>query len=115
MERYSTSTWRGIRKTLDCIRQGRRWSIGDGRSTSLCFDWWVGDGPLINHVSNDLPSVDREIKVESIIDENGTWDLSQLQSLLPPSKIEEVRALTSFTSIQVSHRCRWAWDNSGLH
>ncbi|OMO92451.1 putative ribonuclease H protein [Corchorus olitorius] len=107
------STWRGIKKTIDCVRKSTRWNVGNGESINLWLDWWMGDRPLIHDMLNEEASFDRHVKVASIIGANGEWYLDGLGDLLSAAKLEEIRAIPLFLSSPKVDRCTWAWTRSG--
>ncbi|OMO87284.1 reverse transcriptase [Corchorus capsularis] len=109
----ASSTWRGLLRTKDCVQRGSRWLIGDGKSISLWYDWWVGDGPLIKEVppSTQVPSL--SCKVASILQDDGSCKCDDLSSLLSGSKIAEIQATPTPIQAKKADQCIWGWDKHG--
>ncbi|OMO49818.1 reverse transcriptase [Corchorus capsularis] len=109
-----SSTWRGIRKTVDCIRNGSKWCIGDGVTTNFWLDKWVGDRALCQEIPHPEHSLDRNTKVAAFIRDEGSWNLDDLSLIVALEKLDEIRAIPLPISPGVGDRCFWAWDKSGV-
>ena len=42
---YGSQFWKSIQKVKDVFRLGAKHTIGNGHSTRLWLDWWIGSGP----------------------------------------------------------------------
>lgn len=71
--RPTSHIWRSITNTNKWLEKGIKWIIGNGETIDLWKDWWSGDGPLC--VQYQGPHTNANVKVRSIINDNGSMGL----------------------------------------
>ncbi|XP_056698547.1 uncharacterized protein [Spinacia oleracea] len=87
-------------------------NIGSGEDTSLWYHHWVGDSPIYKIPNIRIPDSKAHWRVSHII-KNSTWDLSQINHLLPNYLCNLILA-TPLSSITTrTDSLRWTLDKSG--
>ncbi|KAF7835740.1 ribonuclease H [Senna tora] len=90
IENTDSFVWKGILKARSRLSPGFVKRIGNGRTTRLWKDTWIGDAPLWDSLDEVMQAnVQEEAFVDSIIMEN-EWMLEDLLPWCPPKIIEEI-------------------------
>lgn len=91
----SSVRWKNLLNTRKELRERIRMRIGDGCSTSICRDWWCGEGPLSHIHEVRMSRVFSEGYITHVyqIIRDGEWNLSNLDMS------EEIKAIISSTRI----------------
>ena len=87
----SSSTWKGICRNFEKVKDGFGWNVGNGRMVYLWFDIWVGREPICLLVENIYPD-ELLWSVADIIDDNGEWNFSRLHTQLPMDILNRITA-----------------------
>lgn len=75
------------------MKKGVKWSIGANSNVNLWSDWWCGVKPLEESVPHSLipPHVGSDlIKVHSLLDEEGDWDVNTINQSFPTNVAETI-------------------------
>ncbi|XP_072074464.1 uncharacterized protein [Arachis hypogaea] len=84
--------WRDLIKIKEDMKENLRFSIGNGKSTSLWRDKWLyHENALIEDVQEINASL-LNMKVADAVLENGEWNLELLRELIPEDKILKITA-----------------------
>lgn len=79
-KRNASHVWRSMVNTNHIIERRIKWTIRDGSKVDLWKDWWCGSGPLI--LKYQGPHTNSNTKVKEIVDDNDTWDLSNIAHIV---------------------------------
>lgn len=92
------------------LKKGTKWSVGDGKSVDLWFDWWCGNSPIVERI----PGLHTQIpmKVEEIID-NGRWNLVNIDHLLSNEVRNEILNTVLPVFSQTMDHPVWADSQNG--
>lgn len=93
-KRSDSNLRRGIYSSRENVQNNLAWNIGDGTSIDFWKHEWVPfRGKLLGIASCPIP-VDRvSNKVCLYTNQNGEWNLKQLQSLLPTQVLDILRTI----------------------
>ncbi|CAI9111254.1 OLC1v1011432C1 [Oldenlandia corymbosa var. corymbosa] len=84
----STWGWRGMLWGRDLLKRHLKWKIGKGDRVRVIDDWIPQcSNPLKD---TDLPSSHTDMKVKDLLNASGSWNLSLLQELFPPSVLNRI-------------------------
>ncbi|CAI9764307.1 unnamed protein product [Fraxinus pennsylvanica] len=81
-----SSIWR---RMWPFISGNSSWSIGNGRRVSFWFDNWLGTKPLINQITQPIPSSSHEWHVKDVLS-GDTWDFRLLSDFLPDEVLDNL-------------------------
>ncbi|MCH80116.1 RNA-directed DNA polymerase (Reverse transcriptase) [Trifolium medium] len=84
--------WKGLVQTWDEFQNGERWIIGDGTQVSLWNDVWLAKQTRLADIINNIPNNMLEWKVQQLVGENGEWNMTLIESLLPSHLISNFSA-----------------------
>ncbi|XP_028092237.1 uncharacterized protein LOC114292475 [Camellia sinensis] len=112
-------TWKGILNTRDLLVKGIRWKLGRGSKVRVWKDWWCGDGAFdkdLQSPTNQIPNFEA-ITVDSLLDENGEWDLNPIHTSFPLNMVEEILKLQPLQTNVGEDTPRWmkSSDEESLH
>lgn len=111
--RNSSAFWRQLGQLWHEASLHIKWHPGDG--THLCFwkDFWVGElGPLKHLAYAPLDDQTLEQPISHYVDHDGAWKLALFQHLLPPSLVEEIKAIKILDSAGPPS-CYWHLNSNG--
>lgn len=103
--------WRSLLFGRELLRKGLIRSIGNGRSTYVWADKWIMDDTPRRPVNKQM-CYDVNLRVASLIDENGCWKVTVLHEIFPPN---EVQRILSFTIGDIDDREIWAYTKNGAY
>nr|AIK35195.1 LINE-type retrotransposon LIb DNA [Ipomoea batatas] len=106
--------WRGILKGRNILAKGLKWCVGDGTAINFWHDWWTGKKPLITATNTHDAGQHEPTTVSAFIDNQRNWDIQALSNLLPPSTINDIRAVPLPAANQQVDKLTWPHSNSGL-
>lgn len=86
--------WKGMVLIWNHIDSNLRWCIGNGRMTRFWSDVWVPKIGRLAKLSNINISNEILWLVCWFIDNNGGWDTSKLNSMLPTHIIDKIKFVT---------------------
>ncbi|PNY17666.1 ribonuclease H [Trifolium pratense] len=89
--------WKGLVQTWDEFQNGERWIIGDGTQVSLWNDVWLAKQTRLVDIINNIPNNALAWKVQQLVGENGEWNMTLIESLLPSHLI------SNFSSVLPPH------------
>ncbi|CAJ2649027.1 unnamed protein product [Trifolium pratense] len=84
-------------QTWDEFQNGERWIIGDGTQVSLWNDVWLAKQTRLVDIINNIPNNALAWKVQQLVGENGEWNMTLIESLLPSHLI------SNFSSVLPPH------------
>lgn len=84
--------WRSIIFGRELLIKGLTKSIGNGRSTLVWGDKWIMDGVPPRPV-NRQTFIDINLKVETLLDDTGNWNVEMLTELFPPNEVVRIRQM----------------------
>lgn len=73
--------WRSLLRSKDLIQKGLCWRVGNGRSIAIFTHQWVPNLPVRCGVNRVF---DLTLKVEKLIDSDGSWNEIHVRSLVKP-------------------------------
>ncbi|CAL1413103.1 unnamed protein product [Linum trigynum] len=80
-----SNLWRAIRKAMPLMQSAASWSVRDGTTTSFWRHPWIDYGVILeDSLLKDIPETDRASDVASWVTNEGEWDWTRLNGLLPP-------------------------------
>ena len=108
-----SSVWKSIVKCKDLIRQGIRWSVGDGRHILFWFDDWVDNRTLLEIMSLDEHMISNPAAKVCDFMHNKQWNVSVLaQTINNPIIVQKIIGIPiPFNEVQDSF-C-WGLSTSG--
>lgn len=62
--------WRGIMKCNDILKEAVKWTVGNGRDTSMWEDWWCGNMSFQKKFGNRSDQI-YSLKVSDLINQRG--------------------------------------------
>ncbi|GMP89357.1 hypothetical protein CsSME_00040977 [Camellia sinensis var. sinensis] len=86
--RPASHVWRGILKSRETLRKGVKCEIGNGKNVDVWKDWWCGNKPLVDLVSDTQQSNHNKsdgLTVNNIINEQGNWDVVKMNEIFSPN------------------------------
>ncbi|KAE8681196.1 hypothetical protein F3Y22_tig00111338pilonHSYRG00169 [Hibiscus syriacus] len=86
----SSSTWRGILKVREVIKNGSKHQIRSDEQTDFWQDWWTGKHALVKEYPERENSQNE--KVARFILENKQWDINNLQNMVSRDTIDQIRS-----------------------
>jgi len=105
--------WKSILRIRSFIKQGIRWTVGNGCSIKFWTDTWCGDDSLVSKLGLDpgnIPNAD--LRVSDFITPGKQWDISKLQNYLPLNIIQSILSIpVPYTAVSDSF-C-WGFTGSG--
>ncbi|XP_056698695.1 uncharacterized protein [Spinacia oleracea] len=104
--------WRDILKGREVLKKGMIVNIGNGKSTSLWFHHWIGDGPLYTFEGVNVPDSKAHWFVNRII-RHGKWYLNDIQHLIPDSIKNLILAYPLSTNDDEEDFIRWQYSKTG--
>lgn len=63
----------------------------NGQRAKFWLDWWVGEGPLVDVATQQIPPASLNARVCDYIDEDGNWKWSYFVELIPMNLIPHIR------------------------
>nr|KYP39528.1 Putative ribonuclease H protein At1g65750 family [Cajanus cajan] len=79
-----SNLWQGICDSWNLVIHQVRWRVGNGRRVNFWLDNWLsGNPPLLQKALVDIPLVDLFKSVKDYTNEQGEWELSQIESWIP--------------------------------
>ncbi|KAJ7957100.1 Ribonuclease H [Quillaja saponaria] len=78
-------TWRNILSTLEMVKEGIRWMIGDGKLVNFWLDRWVSMKPVIEELNVDSHGANLDMMVAEVMDDNGAWNREIIDLLVSPA------------------------------
>ncbi|KAF7814031.1 cytochrome P450 71A1-like [Senna tora] len=112
---FDSYTWKGILKAKNRLIEGFGFRIGDGRSTKLWTDTWVGEKPLIDVIGNNAEHIlDINETVSSIITDN-RWQLEGISNICPQNVIREIESIPLPLFSQLSDALTWKSSPNGKY
>lgn len=109
---HHSPIWRDIVKGRGVLEMGLFRRIGNGKSTSLWYHWWVGNGPLINVVVRRVPEFMTHWQVKDII-EGGRWNLRKIYGLLPQDIVKQISEVPLASMIELEDDFIWKPEKNG--
>lgn len=109
--RPASHTWRSIIHTREILKEGTKWSIGDGNSVDLWNDWWCGNGPLAK--KHPGPHTLDNTMVADIID-TGLWDLDSIDHILDNDSRAAILGTTLPVYLEASDHPSWLGSSNGI-
>jgi len=92
----SSYTWRSILIFQRGRTSGSKWVIWKGQRAKFWLDWWVGEGPLVDIATQQIPPASLNARVFDYIDEDGNWKFSDFVELISMNLIPHIRAIKPF-------------------
>ncbi|CAI0543162.1 unnamed protein product [Linum tenue] len=79
-----SSLWRGILKAYPLMQKATVWSIRDGQTTEFWNHPWIDQDTILEkHCLRTLTDDEKLTSVADMVNEQGEWDWTKLNSLLP--------------------------------
>ncbi|XP_010484878.1 PREDICTED: uncharacterized protein LOC104763170 [Camelina sativa] len=104
--------WRSIMFGRELLEKGVMKSIGNGQDTRVWLDKWVFDDRPRRPFNKEL-TIDLNLNVSTLIQDDGGWNPQTLHDLFPPCEIPRFR---SFPPAQHLHdRYVWAFTQNGQY
>lgn len=106
-----SSTWRSVQMGIrEVVLLGLRWVLGDGREAQLWTNKWLGDKPLVDIVTRELPMVEATAYARDLWNDGTGWDFSRIDPFVSNETRLQLMAvvLDSFTGA----KDRLSWDES---
>ncbi|XP_056692196.1 uncharacterized protein [Spinacia oleracea] len=104
--------WRDILKGRPILKKGLIINIGNGKSTSLWFHHWIGDGPLYTLKDVKIPYSKAHWYVNRII-RGGKWYLEDIIHLIPNQIKNLILAYPLSSNDKEEDFIRWQYSKSG--
>lgn len=109
----SSYTWRSILIFQRGRTSGSKWVIWNGQRAKFWLDWWVGEGPLVDIATQQIPPASLNARVFDYIDEDGNWKLSDFVELISMNLIPHIRAIIPFQEDNCTDSLIWRDSPSG--
>lgn len=109
----SSYTWRSILRGKDILKMGSQWVIWNGQRAKFWLDWWVGEGPLVDVATQQIPPASLNARVCDYIDEDGNLKWSYFVELIPMNLIPHIRAIKPFQEDNCTDSLIWRDSPSG--
>lgn len=75
--RMSFATWRNLLDHINLFKIGSTWILGKEQKVKFCYDHWVYNSPLTDHIkSNPHQCVVKEARVSNFITTSKQWNIS---------------------------------------
>jgi hypothetical protein len=103
--------WRSLCSTKYIIREGSRWSIGQGDNISFCNDRWLGDGSLLN-VPYHSPFVDHLCVSDILNPHEKSWNVSLISTLFDETSVAKIISTPLFPMV-TEDRLIWRLERNG--
>lgn len=105
-------TWRAITRSLNHAHGGFGWNTASGTEVWLWSDTWLTNGPLCLLVEDIEPN---EIvwRVADIINEEGQWETSCIQTELPPPVLQRIQEYHRDVGLGKSDQNVWKGNIDG--
>jgi hypothetical protein len=87
----SSSLWKNLYEHRSIMHNFSYWSVGDGKDIDAWSEAWLEDGLYINKHINIPPHL-LGLKVRELVDNEGKWNWSLLQSWMPPTLQQKIAA-----------------------
>ena len=109
---HHSPVWRDIFRGRGVLERGLIRRIGDGRTISLWYQWWVGNEPLVRVVTGAIPEYMSHWQVKEII-LNGRWDTQKIDHLIPPDLLKQIREILLATVGAGEDDYIWKFEKNG--
>ncbi|WZY69216.1 hypothetical protein YC2023_001456 [Brassica napus] len=103
--------WRSILFGRELLNKGLMKSIGNGNSTFVWSHNWILDETPRRPI-NKQPEIDINLRVSSLIGDDGQWDVNKLQCRFPQNEVTRIRQLPVG---DVPDRDIWAYSPNGSY
>lgn len=109
---HHSPIWRDILKGRELLEKGLVRRIGNGRSTSIWYHWWVGEGPLVDVMGSNIPEFMSHWQVSNII-KRDRWDTKKISHLLPLDIIKQIGEIPLASMSEVEDDFTWNFEKNG--
>lgn len=103
--------WRSILFGRELLNKGLMKSIGDGKDTYVWSEKWIMED-IPRRPVNKQVTMDVNLKVEALIQENGQWNKESVQNLFP---MNEMTRIFQLPVGQTPDRLIWAYTSHGSY
>lgn len=111
VKKKSSHCWISICKNRDILRKGIKWTVGNGNDISLWHDWWCGTQPLAQQ--NNCYQSNALDKVNSILDDEGKWDIDLLSNIDNQQDLNEILKVNRPRYVTFIDTPTWVPSSSG--
>jgi ribonuclease HI len=88
-----SSLWKNLIKLSVHLNDYCFWAIGDGRIVNAWNDVWIEEGLRISELNLQIPETLKDVKVRTLVDQEGNWNWSLFQEWMPMSLIHKIAAV----------------------
>lgn len=79
----SSHTWNSIRKVWPLVLREVHWAVGNGQLVRFWKDIWIGESPLEDHITTQIPEEDLNKIVANYTIVSVNWDWNSTWPFLP--------------------------------